>query len=118
MTEEEITETEESKGFDVIRHRKQLFGMYVGEPVKVEFEADRSILDPIFDAFGDEIKIVSAGLEKIRFWAEVQLSPMFFSWCCTFGKKLKIIGPQKIADQYVDFLNESLTCYKKDQGGD
>lgn len=118
MTEEEITETEESKRFDVIRHRKQLFGMYVGETERVGFEADRSILDPIFDRFGDSIKIASAGVEKIHFWAEVQLSPMFFSWCCTFGKKLKIISPQRIADQYVEFLSDSINSYKKDQGGD
>jgi len=110
---EDINETEEAKKFDVIRHRKQAFGMYAGEPERVSFEADKSILDPIFDAFGDEVNLMSISENRVRFTEEVQLSPTFFGWCAQFGKKLTILSPQKVMDAYVDFLNDSLTLYKK-----
>jgi predicted DNA-binding transcriptional regulator YafY len=114
ITAEDINETKESKKFDVGRHRTQAFGMYAGETETVRFEADKSILDPIFDAFGEDVKIISIGDNKVTFSAEVQLSPMFFSWCSTFGKKLKISGPDKIIKEFVTFMTDSLELYKKD----
>jgi len=113
VTGEDINETKESKKFDVGRHRTQAFGMYAGETETVRFEADKSILDPIFDAFGEDIKIISIGDNKVTFSAEVQLSPMFYSWCSTFGKKLKISGPDIIIKEFVTFMTDSLELYKK-----
>ena len=46
-TEEDITETEVSKKFDVSRHKTQAFGMFAGETETVRFEADKSILEKI-----------------------------------------------------------------------
>lgn len=112
-TEEDITETKASKKFDVSRHKAQAFGMFAGETETVRFEADKSILDPIYDVFGDDIKIVNIGDNKVIFSAEVQLSPMFYSWCSTFGKKLTIKGPEKIIKNYTDFLTDSLEIYIK-----
>ena len=53
-----IEQTELSQPFDVKKHKEQLFGMYVGEAEEVEFIADKSIIDGLFDKFGDDLKIV------------------------------------------------------------
>lgn len=112
ITGEDINETKESKKFDVGRHRTQAFGMYAGETEAVRFEADKSILDPIFDAFGEDVKIISIGDNKVTFSAEVQLSPMFFSWCCTFGNRLRITSPHEIVEKFKIFLNQITENYE------
>lgn len=112
VLEDDITETEESKKFDIIRHKRQLFGMYTGETETVHFEAEKSILDHIFDVFSDNTRFHEMKDGKLSFSAEVQTSPMFFSWCATFGSKLKIISPTGVIDKYTEFLNESLNQYK------
>ena len=112
VTEDDITETEESKKFDVVRHRRQLFGMYVGETKRVWFEADRSILDPIFDVFGEDMDCKRIGDDKVGFSAEVQMSPMFFSWCSAFGEKLKITGPTNVIKKYIEFMSAAIGNYE------
>lgn len=110
-TEEDITETEASKRFDVSRHKTQAFGMFAGKAEKVRFEVDKSILDPIFDVFGEDIKLISIGDNKFTFSADVQLSPTFFAWCTTFGAKMRILSPDKTIILYKNFINAVLEIY-------
>ena len=111
ITGEDINETIESKKFDVGRHRTQAFGIYAGEMEAVRFEADKTILDPIFDAFGEDIKIISIGDNKVTFSAEVQLSPMFYSWCCGLGKRITILEPAKVVSQMREYLLTVVSLY-------
>lgn len=110
-TEEDITETEASKKFDVSRHKAQAFGMFAGETETVRFEADKSILDPIYDVFGEDLKIVNIGNNKVTFSAEVQLSPMFYSWCCGLEKRIKIIEPSMVVSKMNDFILALASLY-------
>jgi len=109
--EEDINEIEAAKKFDVIRHRKQAFGMYAGEPECVSFEADKSILDPIFDVFGEDTKFIKVGDDRVRFTAEVQLSPTFFSWCGGFGDRLTVVGPQNVLQTIGEYYKKIAELY-------
>ena len=73
--------------------------MFGGETATVRFEADASLLDVIYDKFGEKTVITSCGDNMIEFTATVQLSPVFFGWCCTFGEKLKIISPKAVVEE-------------------
>ena len=97
------------------RHKKTLFGMFQGEEQLVEFQADASILDPIFDIFGDKVEITPDENGKLRFKAAVQLSPTFFGWCLSFGDKLQVVGPNEVVEKVVEYIQSLMQGYKRNQ---
>ena len=91
--------------FDVANYKKQLFGMFSGETTSVTIELHKSLVDVVFDLFGDDTKITACGEEKIRITVDVQVSDLFFGWCSSFGNKLVIIEPKTVKNTYLDYLN-------------
>ena len=113
MEDDDVTETELSRTFDVKKHKKQLFGMYVGEAENVEFVADKNIVDGLFDKFGEDLKLEEEG-EKVKFSACVQISPTFINWCMGFGDKLKVVSPEEVREKIKSRLCEALNQYSEE----
>ena len=72
------------------------------------------LIDVIFDKFGEKTKIADIGNNKIQFSAEVQISNMFFGWCCSFGDKMKIVAPRELKNQFIEYLQTLSTMYTVD----
>lgn len=96
VSDQEINKTAQPKGLSVAKHRKQSFSMFSGKTETVKFEADKNLLDVIYDKFGEDTQIRSLGNGKISFTADVQVSPVFFGWCCMLGDKLRVAQPESI----------------------
>ena len=99
--------------FDIATYKKSLFGMFSGETTAVTIEAHRTLIDAIFDLFGEKTRIISDGEETVRFTVDVQVSPLFFGWCCSFGEKVKLLGPDNIVEQlqeYADIIQKQYTA--------
>lgn len=96
---------------DLKRHKKTLFGMFQGEEQLVELQADASILDPIFNIFGDRVEITPNENGKLRFKAAVQLSATFYGWCLSFGDKLQVVGPNEVVEIIKEHINTLLKFY-------
>ncbi len=111
VTEEPINESARPKSLNISEHRKQAFSMFGGETATVRFEADVSLLDVIYDKFGEKTVITSRGDNMIEFTATVQLSPVFFGWCCTFGDKLKIVSPKTVVTEMKKHLQKISSNY-------
>ncbi|MBO7178273.1 MAG: WYL domain-containing protein [Clostridia bacterium] len=110
MTDEPIKETEESKKFDIKKHKNQLFGMYVGAPKKVTLEVDKSAVDGIYDKFGDSVKPNEVG-DKLIFEVEAQISPTFIAWIMGFGKNIRVVAPKDVVKKVKERLKEALSMY-------
>lgn len=106
VSKENINVDKKPKSLNIAEHRKQAFYMFGGKIEKVKFEADRSLINVIYDKFGENTKISQKSNNKIMFEVEVQISSMFFGWCLSFGEKLAIIGPNKIINQLSDYIGE------------
>ncbi|MDE6691559.1 MAG: WYL domain-containing protein [Clostridia bacterium] len=106
-----ITETKQSKSFDLVKHKQQLFGMYGGETQQVSFEADKDLIDVVFDFFKANLHITETSGNKILFTADVQVSKPFIAWCCSFGTQLKVISPQTVVGTVKDYLADTLGQY-------
>lgn len=111
VTDVPINESARPKGLNVSEHRKQSFSMFGGRTVTVSFEADANLLDAVYDKFGEKTPVVAEKNGKIRFTAAVQLSPVFFGWCCTFGSKLKIIAPESVVNEMKAHMVEITEMY-------
>ena len=96
VSDQEINKAAQPKGLNIAKHRKQSFSMFGGKTETVKFEADKDLLDVIYDKFGEDTQIRSLGNGKISFTADVQVSPVFFGWCCMLGDKLRVAQPESI----------------------
>ena len=103
----------ESLGFDIANYKKSLFGMFSGETTEVTIEAHKSLIDAIFDLFGEKTRIISNGEETVRFTVDVQVSPLFFGWCCSFGEKVKLLGPDNVVEQLKEYTASVKEQYEK-----
>ena len=109
VSSEEITPSELSEVYAIQKHKRQLFGMFKGEERDVTFEADNSLIDTVLDKFGFDTHLSAVGEHTFRFTATVQISPVFFGWCCSFGDNVKVVKPTKLTTcfrSYVDALHE------------
>ena len=111
VSAENITPSKLSEVCSIQKHKKQLFGMFTGEECTVTFEADNSLIDTVLDKFGFDTRLSARGENTFRFSATVQLSPVFFGWCCSFGDKLRVIGPEKIKELLALYLQAVMKNY-------
>ena len=84
--------------------------MYGGEGKEVKFRVNKSLLDVIFDVFGVDTHFINIDDTMYEFTAEVQLSPQFYGWCCSFGDKLKVVAPSMVVytlKRYIEDLTKN-----------
>lgn len=108
---ENINKAKRPKNLDVSAHRKQAFSMYAGETVRVRLQAEKSLIDVLMDKFGERLHLISYG-DSVQFETDVQISPIFFGWCLSFGKKLKIVSPNSLREQLHNYMQEIATEYQ------
>ena len=113
MIEELADMPPESLGFDIANYKRSLFGMFSGETTEVDIEAHRSLISAMFDLFGDNIRLLSNGEETVRFRVNVQVSDLFFGWCCSFGEKVKLLGPDHVIEELKEYTDSIKEQYNK-----
>jgi predicted DNA-binding transcriptional regulator YafY len=102
----------EAFNLDVANYKKSLFGMFSGETTPVTIEAHQTLIDAVFDLFGENTRIISAGDQTVRFTVDVQVSALFFGWCCSFGNKVKLIGPAGVVNELHAYMDEIKQRYE------
>ena len=112
VSEHEINKAAQPKGLNIAKHRKQSFSMFGGITETVKFEADKNLLDVIYDKFGEDTQIRSIGNGKISFTADIGISPMFFGWCCSFGDRLKIVAPLTMVELVCNYIKDMMQIYE------
>ena len=113
MVEEQSKDPYNGEPIDLKHHKKTIFGMFQGETQEVKFQADKSLLDVIFDVFGDNITLEPLNDNTVTFKAEVQVSPTFLGWCYSFGNKLKVVSPDFVLDEIQEHIDSLVKMYKE-----
>ena len=112
ILDEKITPNPDIENIDLAERQRQMFGMFSGEIKTVTFEADRGLIDVIFDKFGNGVEIFRTDKEKIHCKVEVQAGPMFIAWCCSFDNRLRVTTPPSVVKMVKDHLTKTLEQYK------
>lgn len=73
--------------------------------------ADNSLIDVLYDKFGEDITLSPASEHMVEFTANVQVSPTFLAWCCSFGDKLKVTAPKQVVEQIKEYLDRMVKNY-------
>ena len=102
---------ERFQNFDIRKHKKQLFGMFSGQEQEVTLRVDKELIDTVYDLFGIETKLMVVDENTVEFRATVQKSNLFFGWCCSFGKKIKLIAPEDLVAEFKQYMTNIAQNY-------
>ena len=116
VEKEDITPADCAKGFDITEHKKQVFGMFVGQEERVSIVIDNTLIDAVMDKFGEDVQLVDKGDGTALLNISVQISPAFLGWCCSFGDKLQVIYPQSVVAQVTDYVAQLAGKYVSRNG--
>jgi predicted DNA-binding transcriptional regulator YafY len=85
---------------DVASYTEQAFKMFGGQLENVVLEFDRSLIGPVYDKFGESVKMMPSGEDKILATVKVRISPTFWGWAFQFGQQMRILSPEIVVDLY------------------
>jgi len=98
--------------FETNKFRKQVFSMFTGDLEDVVIQAHNNMVDIVTDKFGEKLEMTYSDKEHFKINVKVQLSPTFYSWCCAFGEKLKVISPASVIKQIKEHIKEVAKNYE------
>lgn len=103
---------EEFEHFDIASYSRKTFGMFAGEEETVTLCCEKGLTGVIIDRFGKEVAMRPKDETHILVRVNVAVSRQFFGWLTGLGVAVRIEGPERIAGEYQQYLNEILRNYK------
>lgn len=85
---------------EVAAYTEQAFKMFRGNPEDVVLEFNRSLIGSVYDKFGESVKMMPSGENKIIATVKVQISPTFWGWLFQFGRDMRVISPANVVEEY------------------
>ena len=105
------TYRKELAAFDIEKYRQKVFSMFGGDEQEIELQFNATMLDDIFDKFGEEIHIVKVDDDTFRVKAPIQISKTFFAWVVGTQGKMRILSPQSVCEQFHAFVKKIKEAY-------
>ena len=111
---------EEREGKDLYNDKSltvqkaKVFQMFAGEAHNVKMRFRNELADAVIDQFGRDLVMIPDGSEHFTFTAAVEISPPFYAWIASFGRRAKIISPAPAVEGMKDFLQKAAEMYKDD----
>ena len=110
---DEKREGTEDNYIDVADYSKKVFGMYGGDPEGVTIGFPQKLIGVFIDRFGKEIDIHKREEGYLSIRVSVVLSGQFYGWLTGLGSEVKILSPQKVKDEYCNYLNDILNSHRQ-----
>ena len=100
------------KKIDIRTFAQRTISMYSGEKVQVSLRSIMSLLDAFIEQFGTK-GIMYKALDEHHFkmTATVDVSQQFFAWLLRFGKRVQILEPETVKQQFLDYLDTVKAAY-------
>lgn len=99
------------EGFDLDHYLNSMFHMFSTEREKVSLIVENDCMDALIDRFGEDVETYAYDMEHFRAEVEIAVNNVFFSWIFGFGGKVKILGPDKVKNDYIDLIRRAATSY-------
>ena len=92
--------------------KAKVFGMYHGTEYNVRIRVHNRLADVVIDQFGKDIMMIPADKDHFTITPAVEISPPFFAWVATFGRSMKILGPEPVVEEMKKFIGKVADMYK------
>lgn len=104
VLESERKGAESFHDFDLAEFSKKTFGMYGGRDEEVSFLCENYMAGVMLDRFGHDIWIIPVDDQHFKTRALVSVSPQFFGWVTGLGQGIRIEGPERVKQEYLEFI--------------
>lgn len=104
----------EYKEKDITSQKAKVFDMYGGKEYTVRIRFRNELADVVVDQFGKDIMMIPCDDSHFIITAPIEVSPPFFAWIATFGRRVKILSPEPVVEKMRDFLQRSMDMYKEE----
>ena len=113
---EELTEPRDGEdeflALDLDTFTRRTFGMFSGNRQSLTLRFINPLLDTAIDRFGTKgVRYSKADDAHFYLETEVDISDQFFAWLCGFGRKVKIMGPESVANAFAEYLDKIREMY-------
>ena len=92
-------------------YTRQSFKMFDGETETVTIQFDDSLIGPVYDKFGEDIKITRVTDNTCKTTVKVQISPTFYGWLVQFGNRLTVVEPEDVKEEISQVVKELESVY-------
>ena len=100
---------------DLTRRQVKVFDMFeTGKVYDVKMRFLNTLTDSVIDRFGREVLMIPDGSDYFTISARIDVSPPFYAWIASFGRRAKIISPPAAVEGMKDFLQKAADMYKDD----
>ncbi len=96
---------------DMEKYNQSIFSMYGGESMYVTLKCAKKHAGVIADKFGTAVPVTGRE-DTFSVTVQVQISPLFYSWVCSFGGEIEIISPASVRAEMIDMINKTLDKFK------
>lgn len=100
----ERTYRKELADFDIEQYRQRVFSMFGGDEQEVALQFNSTMLDDVFDKFGEDVNIIKVNEDTYRLKVPIQVSKTFFAWVVGTQGKMRILSPQSVCEQFNMFV--------------
>ena len=115
LTGESRDGAEAFNAMDMSRYLNSTFSMFNGNPEYVKLRFINPLLDTVIERFGTKDVLYSkADDTHFTISAEVYLSEQFYGWLFGLGKRVKILSPKNVVDEYKAYLDKVKKMYESD----
>lgn len=104
------------RDFDLAAFAKKTFSMYGGQEENVTLLCRNSLAGVIIDRFGREAILAPVGEKSFKVSVPVVVSSQFFGWAAGVGREMRIEGPERVKNQYIEYLRGLLKACQDETG--
>lgn len=112
LTDESRIILEKDRNFDVAEYCNRAFGMYCGDDETITVRFPNRLIGVVIDRFGKEVNIYNSGDDSFETRLNVSVSPQLFGWLTGLGADVKIVRPERVVEQYKQYIQEIMKQYK------
>ncbi len=97
---------------EMTQQRAKVFEMYAGQRydnVRIRFL--NTLVDTVTDQFGKDILMIPVDENHFSITVSVEVSPPFYAWVASLGRRAKILHPPEVVNEMKDFLQKASEMY-------
>lgn len=104
---------EEFQEKNLTHQKAKVFDMYGGKEYTVRIRFRNELAGAVVDQFGKDVLMIPTDAEHFTISVPVEISPTFFAWIATFGRRVKILGPEPVVEKMKEFIGKVSDMYKE-----
>ncbi len=103
---------DEFSNIDLKSYTRKLFSMFGGNEERITLRFINPLLDTAIDRFGTKDAQYSKSDDRhFTVTTRLEVSNQFFGWLLGFGKKVKIVSPKEVREQFAAYIDDIREMY-------